>query len=75
MYHAETLGISLKNSQIISNEKLLDFEQRRKAKENLKDYGFISVFKDRVVSEGFESLFDLGEKIGLGAQSFVYKCT
>ena len=49
--------------------------RRRKTSENIKDFDYMSIFKDKTITDSFENLYELGEKLGEGAQSVVYKCT
>ena len=34
----------------------------------------MSIFNDKMSVQGFTDLFDLGERLGEGAQSVVYRC-
>ena len=49
-------------------------KRRRKTSENIKDFDYMSIFKDKTINQSFEDLYELGEKLGEGAQSVVYKC-
>ena len=34
----------------------------------------MSIFKDQTIQESFESLYELGKRLGEGSQSVVYEC-
>lgn len=49
-------------------------EGKRKASGDIKGLNCISIFRDKSINEGFEDLFQIGEKLGEGVQSEVFKC-